>query len=101
MEKLGLENDFFFNSLSLVFYYPELTKEILKKEELSPQDILMIKYLFTMPVVTNRPLTIADIPKKLKESLVNANSLQQNKLGISPGGQKNLEKSFLMIMKLP
>lgn len=93
MEKLGLENDFFFNSLSLVFYYPELTKEILKKEELSPQDILMIKYLFTMPVVTNRPLTIADIPKKLKESLVNANSLQQNKLGISPGGHTR-EKLF-------
>lgn len=93
MEKLGLENDYFFNSLNLVFYYPELTKEILKKEELSPQDILMIKYLFTMPVVTNRPLTIADIPKKLKESLVNANSLQQNKLGISPGGHTR-EKLF-------
>lgn len=93
MEKLGLENDYFFNSLNLVFYYPELTKEILKKEELSPQDILMIKYLFTMPVVTNRPLTIADIPQKLKESLVNANSLQQNKLGISPGGHTR-EKLF-------
>ena len=93
MEKLGLENDYFFNSLNLVFYYPELTKEILKKEELSPQDILMIKYLFTMPVVTNRPLTIADIPQKLKESLVSANSLQQNKLGISPGGHTR-EKLF-------
>ena len=70
-----------------------MTKEILKKEKLSPQDILMIKYLFTMPVVTNRPLTIADIPKKLKESLANANSLQQNKLGISPGGHTR-EKLF-------
>ena len=39
MEKLGLENDYFFNSLNLVFYYPELTKEILKKSELSKQDI--------------------------------------------------------------
>ena len=74
-------------------YYPELTKEILKKSELSKQDILIIKYLFTMPVVTNRPLTIADIPQKLKESLVNANSLQQNKLGISPGGHTR-EKLF-------
>ena len=93
MEKLGLENNYFFNNLNLVVYYPELTKEILKKEELSPQDILIIKYLFTMPVVTNRPLTIADIPQKLKESLANANSLQQNKLGISPGGHTR-EKLF-------
>lgn len=93
MKKLELGNDYFFNSLNLVVYYQELTKEILKQKELSSKDILMIKYLFTMPVVTNRPLTIADIPQKLKENLAKTDILQKNKLGISPYGHTR-EKLF-------
>lgn len=93
IKKLELRNDYFFNCLNLVVYYPELTQEILKKEVLSQQDILLIKYLFTMPIVVNRPLTIAEIPQKLKQSLLKENSSQKNKLGISPGGHTR-EKLF-------
>ena len=86
IEKLEIGNDYFLNVLNLVVYYPELTKEILKKSELSKQDILIIKYLFTMPAVTNRPLTIDEIMQKLKEGLLKENSSQKNKLGVSPYG---------------
>ena len=46
----------------------------------------MIKYLFRMPVVINRPLIIADISKKLKEGLLKTASSAKDKRGISSEG---------------
>lgn len=46
----------------------------------------MIKYLIRMSVVINRPLTIADIPKKLKEGLLKTASYAKDKRGISKEG---------------
>lgn len=46
----------------------------------------MIKYLFRMSVVINRPLIIADIPKKLKEGLLKTVSCAKDKREISSEG---------------
>lgn len=56
----------------------------------------MIKYLFRMSVVINRPLTIADIPKKLKEGLLKTASYAKDKRGISKEGHT---KEYLLSRK--
>ena len=46
-----------------------------------------------MSVVINRPLTIADIPKKLKEGLLKTASYAKDKRGISKEG--HIKEHFL------
>ena len=53
----------------------------------------MIKYLIRMSVVINRPLTIADILKKLKEGLLKTASYAKDKRGISKEG--HIKEHFL------
>lgn len=56
----------------------------------------MIKYLFRMPVVINRPLIIADISKKLKEGLLKTASYAKDEREISSEGHT---KEYLLSRK--
>lgn len=89
LNKLNLDDKSFFNALGLVVYYPELTLEILNKEKLLDDEVSVIKYLSSMPVLKVKPQSIREIKTNINQELQTGGTHQKNKLPVSPTSNRD------------
>ena len=89
LDKLNLDDKSFFNALGLVVYYPELTLEILNKEKLLDDEVSVIKYLSSMPVLKVKPQSIREIKTNIIHELQTGGTHQKNKLPVSPTSNRD------------